>query len=38
MSAGQIPAIVADSPGSSMRTNPVALTDGELTAILEAAL
>ena len=33
-----IPVVVADSPGSSMRTNPVALTDAELTAILEQAL
>jgi hypothetical protein len=33
-----IPVVVADSPGSSMRTNPVALTDPELTAVLEAAL
>jgi alcohol dehydrogenase len=32
-----IPAIVADSPGSSMRTNPVALSDAELTSILERA-
>jgi alcohol dehydrogenase class IV len=34
----QIPAVVADSPGSSMRTNPVALTEAELMAVLEAAL
>jgi alcohol dehydrogenase len=33
-----IVAVVADSPGSSMQTNPVALSDGELGAILEAAL
>jgi len=33
-----IPVVVADSPGSSMRTNPVALTDSELTGILERAL
>jgi len=38
MTAEHIPVIVADSPGSSMRTNPVALTDDELTAILESAL
>jgi len=38
MTAEHIPAIVADSPGSSMRTNPIALTDGELTAILEESL
>lgn len=33
-----IPAIVADSPGSSMRTNPIALSDEELTEILAGAL
>ncbi len=33
----QVPLVVADSPGSSMRTNPVPLTDGELSAILESA-
>ena len=38
MTAAHIPLIVADSPGSSMRTNPVALTDAELTDILEQAL
>ncbi len=38
MRAEHIPLIVADSPGSSMRTNPVALTDEELTAILQLAL
>ena len=38
MTAEHIPAVVADSPGSSMRTNPVALTEVELTRILEAAL
>ncbi|MEA2025823.1 MAG: iron-containing alcohol dehydrogenase, partial [Chloroflexota bacterium] len=38
MTAEHIPVIVADSPGSSMRTNPIALTDEELTAILESAL
>ena len=32
-----IPRVVADSPGSSMRTNPVALDDAELTAILASA-
>ena len=30
--------IVADARGSSMRTNPIVLTDDELTAILRAAL
>jgi hypothetical protein len=38
MSADHIPVIVADSPGSSMRTNPVELSDAELTDILERAL
>jgi alcohol dehydrogenase len=38
MGAQDIPAIVADSPGSSMRTNPVALTDAELTSILQRSL
>mgnify|MGYP001811956186 CR=1 FL=1 len=38
MTSTHIPVVVADSPGSSMRTNPVALTDAELTEILEQAL
>lgn len=38
MAAARIPLVVADSPGSSMRTNPVNLSDEELTAILEQAL
>jgi len=33
-----IPALVADSRGSSMKTNPVALTDDEIAAILRASL
>jgi alcohol dehydrogenase len=33
-----IPALVADARGSSMRTNPVVLTDDELGAILRASL
>jgi alcohol dehydrogenase len=33
-----IPALVADSRGSSMKTNPVTLTDDEITAILRASL
>ena len=33
-----IPAIVADSRGSSMRTNPIALTDEEIAGILRASL
>jgi len=38
MRRGHIPVVVADSPGSSMRTNPIALSDAELTSILERAL
>jgi alcohol dehydrogenase len=38
MTAEHIPLVVADSPGSSMRTNPVALTDEELSTVLERAL
>lgn len=38
MSLEHVPVIVADSPGSSMRTNPVELTEEELTDILRAAL
>jgi hypothetical protein len=30
--------VVADSPGSSMRTNPIELSDDELAAILWSAL
>ncbi len=33
-----IPAIVADARGSSMRTNPIVLTDEELTGILAATI
>ena len=33
-----IPALVADSRGSSMKTNPVLLTDEEIAAILRASL
>ena len=33
-----IPGIVADSPGSSMQTNPVALSDAELAGILGGAM
>jgi alcohol dehydrogenase class IV len=33
-----IPAIVADARGSSMRTNPVVLTDGEIARILSATI
>ena len=38
MLADDIPAVVADSPGSSMRTNPITLTDQELSSILSDAL
>ena len=38
LDATGIPAIVADARGSSMRTNPVVLTDDELAAVLRAAL
>jgi alcohol dehydrogenase len=34
----QIPAVVAASRGGSMRTNPIELTDEELTSILEDVL
>ncbi|HYF00820.1 MAG TPA: iron-containing alcohol dehydrogenase [Planctomycetota bacterium] len=33
-----LPAIVRDSRGSSMKTNPIVLTDAELTAVLAASL
>jgi alcohol dehydrogenase class IV len=38
MGPQHVPLVVADSPGSSMKTNPVFLTDAELTKILERAL
>jgi alcohol dehydrogenase len=38
LTAAGIPAIVADARGSSMRTNPVVLTDEELAAVLQASL
>ena len=38
MTPAHVPLVVADSPGSSMRTNPVALTDDELSDILVQAL
>jgi alcohol dehydrogenase len=34
----EIPAIVADSRGSSMKTNPIVLTDDEIAGILRASL
>ncbi len=33
-----VPALVAESRGSSMRTNPIVLTDAEISAILAASL
>jgi alcohol dehydrogenase len=33
-----IPALVADSRGSSMKTNPIVLTDEEIAAVLRASL
>jgi alcohol dehydrogenase len=33
-----IPALVADSRGSSMKTNPIVLTDDEIAAVLRASL
>lgn len=38
MADRHIPLVVADSPGSSMRTNPIALDDETLSAILASAL
>jgi alcohol dehydrogenase len=38
IAVADIPAIVADSHGSSMKTNPIVLTDDEITAILRASL
>ncbi|MGD0018582.1 MAG: iron-containing alcohol dehydrogenase [Candidatus Limnocylindrales bacterium] len=38
IAAADIPAIVADSRGSSMKTNPIVLTDDEIGAILQASL
>ncbi len=35
---GDLPSIVAGSRGSSMRTNPVVLSDAELMSVLEACL
>jgi alcohol dehydrogenase class IV len=35
---GDVPALVAESRGSSMRTNPIALDDAEIAAILSACL
>ncbi|MGD0863744.1 MAG: iron-containing alcohol dehydrogenase [Candidatus Limnocylindrales bacterium] len=38
IAAADIPAIVADSRGSSMRTNPILLTDDEIASILRQSL
>jgi alcohol dehydrogenase class IV len=38
VTAAAFPALVAESRGSSMRTNPIVLTDGEIGAILAASL
>jgi alcohol dehydrogenase class IV len=38
VTAGAFPVLVSESRGSSMRTNPVVLTDGEIGAILAASL
>jgi alcohol dehydrogenase class IV len=38
ITADAIPALVADARGSSMRTNPIVLTDAELAEILRAAI
>ncbi|AAZ97720.1 iron-containing alcohol dehydrogenase [Thiobacillus denitrificans ATCC 25259] len=38
VTASDIPRIVANSRGSSMRTNPVVLDDGEIAGILEARI
>jgi len=38
ITTADIPAIVADSRGSSMKTNPILLTDGEIAAVLVGSL
>jgi alcohol dehydrogenase len=38
IAVSDIPAIVADSRGSSMKTNPIVLTDAEIAAILQESL
>ena len=38
LASADFPRIVADSRGSSMKTNPVVLTDEEITRILAARL
>jgi alcohol dehydrogenase len=38
LAESSIPALVADSRGSSMRTNPIILTDDEIVEVLRASL
>jgi alcohol dehydrogenase class IV len=38
ITGSSIPALVADSRGSSMKTNPIVLTDAEIASILRASL
>jgi alcohol dehydrogenase len=38
ITVSSIPALVADSRGSSMKTNPIVLTDDEIASILRASL
>jgi alcohol dehydrogenase class IV len=38
MTADDVPAVVAESRGSSMKTNPIVLTDGEIESIVRARL
>jgi alcohol dehydrogenase class IV len=38
ITTSDIPALVADSRGSSMRTNPIVLSDAEIASILEASI
>jgi alcohol dehydrogenase len=38
MTADDVPAVVGESRGSSMKTNPIVLTDGEIESILRARL
>lgn len=38
MGAGDVPTVVAESRGSSMKTNPIVLTDGEIEGVVRARL
>jgi alcohol dehydrogenase len=38
VSEADLPAVIADSRGSSMKTNPLVLTDGEIEELLRARL